>query len=469
MDIGELTVREYLEGVGRGDMAPHEGVAHYQKRIQKENDSLNAYLEVFDDAEGVARKLEKNPAKKEHPLAGLPLAVKDNILIEGKAATAASKILEGFTAPYSATAILRLEEAGAVFLGRTNMDEFAMGASTENSAFGVTKNPHDKTRVPGGSSGGSAAAVAAGLAPAALGSDTGGSIRQPAGFCGLVGLKPTYGAVSRHGLIAMASSLDQIGPITKTVDDAKLIFDCIKGNDPYDATTLSDKHLGKESKRRVIGYPESFLKQGVDEDVLLNFYESAEAFAKLGYTVKKIDMPALAYALSVYYIIMPAEVSSNLARFDGVKYGSSKEGRDVIDTYFETRREGFGIEARRRILLGTYVLSAGYYDAYYRKASDVRMMLVRSFKETFSDVDLILMPTSPTPAFKIGEKSADPLSMYLSDIFTVSANLTGVPAIAFPSGATERDGKTLPLSIQLMARWGHENDLLSAAGAFESR
>jgi aspartyl-tRNA(Asn)/glutamyl-tRNA(Gln) amidotransferase subunit A len=374
--------------------------------------------------------------------------------------------LEKYRAPYDATVIKKLKEEGVVFIGRTNMDEFAMGGSTENSAFGVTKNPSDYSRVAGGSSGGSAAAVAMDGALASLGSDTGGSVREPASFCGVVGFKPTYGAVSRYGLMAMGSSLDQIGPITKTVEDAEILFKAISGKDKMDSTAgvFSNYFDNKKNgKKLTIGVPRHFMKDGgIDKEVLENLEQSIKQFEKAGYEIKEISIPNIKYSLAVYYIIMPAEASANLARFDGVRYGLRKDGKNSIDDYFETRGVGFGKEVRRRILLGTYVLSSGYYDAYYNKANAVREVLRSDFKKVFSEADLILTPTAPSPAFKIGEKS-DPLSMYLADIFTVTANIVGVPAISLPSGFKKIDGKKLSLGIQLMSPWNRE-DLLFEAG-----
>jgi aspartyl-tRNA(Asn)/glutamyl-tRNA(Gln) amidotransferase subunit A len=355
-----------------------------------------------------------------------------------------------------------LIDAGAVILGATNMDEFAMGSSSETCAWGPVKNPIDSTRVPGGSSGGSAAAVAMGGALGALGSDTGGSIRQPAALCGLVGLKPTYGTVSRHGLMAMASSLDQIGPFAKTVSDAEIVFNTIASDDPMDSTVVPVTERGEiHAKTQYrIGVPESFVRMdGVDVDVRERFDAAIQALKDAGHTIVPINIPTLPLALAIYYILMPAEVSSNLARFDGVRYGVRKEGERLFDTYMKTRGEGFGAEVRKRILLGTYVLSAGYYDAYYNKAVLARRKLTDEMKHVFGDVDLIATPTSPSPAFLFGEKSSDPLKMYLEDIFTVSANITGIPGISVPNGTVERDGVALPVGIQFMANHFHEAHL----------
>lgn len=420
------------------------------QEIREKDKNIHAFLEVFDDQKTYG----------EGSLSGKTIAIKDNMLFSEHKLSAGSKILENFIAPYDATAVRKIKEAGAIIVGRTNMDEFAMGSSTENSAYGMTKNPHDLERVPGGSSGGSAAAVAGGMADAALGSDTGGSIRQPAAFCGVVGLKPTYGRVSRHGLIAMASSFDQIGPIAKTVRDAELIYNVIKGPDPLDSTTIADDSYPKKKKfEKIIGVPTGF-----DFDIS----DAVKKFESLGYEIRDIDMPSLKYSLAVYYIIMPAEVSSNLARFDGVKYGLHKNGENSIDDYFKTRGEGFGAEVRRRILLGTYVLSSGYYDAYYGTAQSAREAITAELRRAFQSVDLLLTPTTPAPAFKFGEKSS-PLEMYLEDIFTVPANISGCPAISLPSGfagSPRLGGASLPMGIELTADLGREDNLFIAGKDF---
>ncbi len=481
IDLKELTIKKAQDHLKSGDFSAVELTRAYLDEIAKKNKDINAYLEVFDDALDAAQKADEllrngreNGGGKDNALigalSGIPCAIKDNILIKGKIASAASKILEKYRAPYYATASLKLAKEGAIFLGRTNMDEFAMGGSTENSAFGVTKNPHDHGRVAGGSSGGSAAAVAMNGALFALGSDTGGSIRQPASFCGVVGLKPTYGAVSRYGVMAMGSSLDQIGPITKTVSDAEIVFNAIKGNDSKDGTTIKDdtypkKRIGK--KKPVIGVPRHFLGgDGIDKSVLENFNKACVTFKEKGYEVKEIKLPNIAYSLMAYYIIMPAEVSSNMARYDGVKYGLHKSGKDGIDDYFETRRAGLGMEVIRRILLGTYVLSSGYYDAYYNRANAVRRMVTDDFLKAFEEVDVIVTPTTPGPAFKIGEKTSDPVAMYLEDIFTVTANLTGLPAMSVPNGFAERDGKKMPIGLQMTARHGDEATLFEVGKEF---
>ncbi|MEK7135497.1 MAG: Asp-tRNA(Asn)/Glu-tRNA(Gln) amidotransferase subunit GatA [Patescibacteria group bacterium] len=440
-------------------MATREQIQATLEVIKAKNGELNAFLEVFDD---VLEQFEV--AKDKAPLFGMPIAIKDNILFDGHKASAGSKILENYTATYDATVIKKLKDAGAVIIGRTNCDEFAMGSSTENSAYGVTKNPYDLERVAGGSSGGSAAAVGANLVPIALGSDTGGSIRQPAALCGVVGFKPTYGRVSRSGLMAMSSSLDQIGPFAKTVGEAEMIYKIIAGVDPLDSTTVSESVYPEVKKfNKTIGIPKSFVdSEGVSEEVKKNFYEAVEKFKVLGYTVKEIDLSYIQYALAVYYIVMPAEVSSNLARFDGVKFGLLRNGENGVEDYFETRGEGFGPEVRRRVILGTYVLSSGYHDAYYGKALEARKLITEELRKLFQEVDLMLTPTTPGPAWKVGEKSEDPLEMYLEDIFTVHANISGCPAISLPSGFA---GK-LPLGIELTADLGREDNLFIAGKEF---
>ena len=456
-----LTITDASRKLSHGEFSARELTESYLSRIERENAGLNAYLEVFDDCAEQASRIDERRAKGEAlgSLAGIPLAVKDNILIEGRRASSASKILEGYRAPYDATVIRKLKEAGAVLLGRTNMDEFAMGGSTENSAFGPTKNPHDTSRVPGGSSGGSAAAVAGNLALAALGSDTGGSIRQPAAFCGVVGLKPSYGRVSRSGLMAMASSLDQIGPFAKTVADAELLFEAIAGRDPMDSTTLDPAQIQKKNKRaKRIGVPRRFLEKGVNAKILARFEETLAALRGKGYEVCDIELPTITHSLAVYYIIMPAEVSTNLARFDGVRYGLHVDGDDLYGDYIKTRGAGFGREAKRRIILGTYVLSAGYYDAYYAQACKVRAVIRREFEESFRAVDAIAIPTTPSLAFAIGEKADDPLKMYLEDIFTVPANIAELPAISIPAGKTMPG---LPVGFQLIAPYCGESALFS--------
>lgn len=469
-DLKSKTIQELRHSLSEGDFSSQELIAWYLAEIKKKDRDLNAYIEVFDDAENQALEADKRIKQGDStPLLGIPLALKDNILVEGKKISAGSKILEGYTASYDATVVTLLRKAGAVFIGRTNMDEFAMGSSTEHSAYKVTKNPYDATRVPGGSSGGSAAAVSLNLAVAALGSDTGGSIRQPASFCGCVGLKPTYGSVSRSGLIALGSSLDQIGPLTRSVGDAEIIFNTIRGKDKLDSTSYAVKKSSNTAKKKsyTIGIPRAFLSEGVDSDVLENFETLLAKLEEQGHTIVDIELPYVRYSLCAYYIIMPAEASTNLARFDGIRYGLHKEGSTLIKDYQRSRGAGFGEEVRRRILLGTYVLSSGYYDAYYSQANAVRVEITEDFRKAFESVDLIATPTTPTPAFKIGEKS-DPVSMYLADIFTVPANITGMPGLSIPTGEVSREGTSLPVGFQLLAPHQAEHHLFALGKDVES-
>ncbi len=462
-----ITIATAHEALMRREFSAVELTEAYLKKSAEQNERIHAYLGMFDTALGQARRADLMIARgKAGALTGIPIAIKDNILVEGEIASAASKMLANYHATYDATVVMRLKRAGAVFLGRTNMDEFAMGSSTENSAFGAVLNPHDESRVAGGSSGGSAAAVAMGGALAALGSDTGGSIRQPASFCGVVGLKPTYGRVSRVGLIAMGSSLDQIGPITKTVYDAELLFNAIAGHDPMDSTSIKDEQPTTNNKQlKTIGVPRHMLKEGIDRGVQKAFEASLQKFSALGYEIRDITLPYAEYALPSYYIIMPAECSTNLARYDGVRFGLHVDGENLMGDYVATRGAGFGAEVRRRILIGTYVLSSGYYESYYRKAQDVRRLITADFTRAFQDVSLVATPTTPTPAFRVGEKG-DPLAMYLADIFTVSANLTGMPALSIPMGLAQVDGKELPLGLQLTAPHMLESRLFYAGKEF---
>jgi len=472
IDTKNLTIRKAHEHLIKGDFTCVDLATAYLENIKNKDKEIHAYLEVFADVIDQAKEADKRISKKENVtlLTGIPISIKDNILIKGRIASAASKMLENYHATYDATVIKKLKEAGAVFLGRTNMDEFAMGGSTENSAFGVTHNPIDLERVPGGSSGGAVASVAADMALVALGSDTGGSIRQPASFCGLVGLKPTYGAVSRYGLMAMGSSFDQIGPITKNVDDAKIVFNIISGQDEMDSTSIEQTQAKKIKNKLKIGIPKEVMSiDGLDSNSLKNFTESVEKLKKLGYGVEEISLPNLAYALATYYTLIPAEVSSNLARFDGVRYGLHIDGTNMVDDYFKTKEQGFGPEVKRRIILGTYILSSGYYDAYYNKANIVRDLIREDYKKAFEKVDVIITPTTPGPAFKIGEKINDSLQLYLEDIFTVPANLSGVPALSVPSGFKEVDGKKLPLGLQFITKQGQEENLFDIASDFESK
>lgn len=458
-NLNHLSIVEAAQKLVAGEITSVQLTKACLLEIKQKNAAFNAYLEVFADALEQAAQADARRAQGEsHPLLGIPLAIKDNILIEGRTASAASKILEHYTATYDATAIQKLKNAGAVFVGRTNMDEFAMGGSNENSAFGPAKNPHDESRVTGGSSGGSAAAVAAYMALGALGSDTGGSVREPAAFCGIVGLKPTYGAVSRSGLMAMGSSLDQIGPLTKTVEDAEIIFNTIRGRDVLDSTSIDLDSYPKKAPTMKIGVPRKLLAEGIEPDVLERFEAGLKKLEAAGYTLVDIELPSAPLALALYYIIMPAEASSNLARFDGVRYGTALAGDSLVADYARSRGKGFGPEVRRRIMLGTYVLSAGYYDAYYGKAIAARTALRKEFAQVLEGVDAIATPTAPFPAFGIGEKS-DPLSMYLADIFTVTANLTGNPALSVPAGTVARADKTLPVGLQLTAAHGDEATL----------
>jgi len=459
----EMTIAEAARALRAREISVRGLWEACSEAAKAKNLELHAFLEIFDTDEAVIESAQKRIDENDPSLlCGIPLAIKDNILIEGKIASAASKMLENYRATYDATVIEKLKKAGALFLGRTNMDEFALGSSTENSAFGPTKNPHDITRVPGGTSGGSAAAVAANMAVAALGTDTGGSVRCPASYCGIVGLKPTYGAVSRSGIIAAVSSFDQVGPLAKTVEDAQILFDTIRGRDPLDATTIPDGlYPARKNEARIIGVPRHLFADALDKDMLERFESTLK---KSGLEIKEIEIPSAKPALAAYYIINFAEVSTNLARFDGMRYGLAKRGEKLLDDYLLSRTEGFGEEAHRRILLGTFVLSSGYIDAYYHKAVAAREQLAREFAEAFQQVDVIATPTMPTPAFKIGEKS-DPLALYLEDAFTVLANLTGMPAISIPMGTIEREGKGLPVGMHFTAPHQSENLLFSLATA----
>jgi aspartyl-tRNA(Asn)/glutamyl-tRNA(Gln) amidotransferase subunit A len=464
--MAKRTIQETRTLYQNGELSPQDIITECMNVLALREPDVHAYVDVFSGLEKRAEEAQKTLEQKggEAPLlTGIPIAMKGNILVNGERATASSKILENYIAPYDATVTARLRAAGAIFVGATNMDEFAMGSSTENSAFGPTKNPHDISRVPGGSSGGSAAAVAMESALASLGTDTGGSVRGPASFCGLVGLKPTYGAVSRYGLIAMGSSLDQAGPLTHTVGDAELIFNVIRGKDQYDATSWDEGVYPEVSVKEVyrIGVPYAFL-EGLAPDVRALFDAALAKLTAEGYTIVDISLPYMKEGLAADYIVMPAEVSSNLARFDGVRFGLHVPGDTLLDDYRKTRALGFGAEVKRRILLGTYVLSSGYYDAYYGTAERVRDRMREELAQNFENVDVILTPTTPTPAWKFGEK-ADPLSMYLEDIYTVGANLTGVPAISIPAGTVTRDTVHLHIGIQAMAPHNGEKRLFDIA------
>jgi aspartyl-tRNA(Asn)/glutamyl-tRNA(Gln) amidotransferase subunit A len=434
-------------------------------RIEEVNPKVNAFLR-FDGEKSLISSNQKGLLK------GVPIALKDNICVDGLEVTCSSKILQGHVPPYDAHVVTKLKAAGASLLGQCNMDEFAFGSSCETSAFSPTRNPWNLDYVPGGSSGGSAAAVAADMALAALGSDTGGSIRQPAAFCGVVGLKPTYGRVSRYGLIAFGSSFDQIGPITKTVEDSAILMNVLAGQDKRDSTSTSEevpdytKFLTGDVKGLKIGLPEEYFAEGLDSEVNESVCAAAKTLESMGAVLKNISLPHTQYAVAVYYIVAVAEASSNLGRFDGVRYGKRAEADTLKEMYVATRDQGFGDEVKRRILLGTFVLSAGYYDAYYRQGQKVRSLIQQDFNKAFSDVDVILTPTSPTPAFKVGEKLQDPLAMYLSDILTIPANLAGIPAISVPCGFSKAG---LPIGLQLMAKPFAEGTLLQVADAFEKR
>ncbi len=480
--LRNLTIKKFHDGLLNKEFSALEIAQACFRHIKEHDKEIGAFLSTAEEsAIREAEAVDLAVARDENipDLAGVPLAIKDNILIKGLPATAASKILGNYVASYDAGVIKKLKAQRAVFLGKTNLDEFAMGSSTENSAFKITHNPHDLARVPGGSSGGSAAAVAAHFAQGGLGTDTGGSIREPASFCGVVGLKPTYGAVSRSGAIAMASSLDQIGPIAKTVEDAAMLFKAIAGKDPMDATSIDyqfDADLLNPKLERIkqltIGLPEEYFIGGTDPQVIEAVESATEMLKGLGIKFKKISLPHTKYALSCYYIIMPAEVSSNLARFDGVRYAcnanlrmhaNAANGLKLQEIYSKTKGEGFGAEAKRRIILGTFVLSSGYYDAYYEKAQKVRALIKQDFDEAFKAVDVIMTPVAPTPAFKIGEKISDPLAMYLGDIFTIPVNLAGLPGISIPV----KPAAGLPIGFQLIGKKWREADILGIGQFYE--
>ena len=530
--LHNLTIKKFHNGLLKKEFSALEIAQAFFRNIKEQDKTIKAYLSLNE--QGALREAETVDAaiaggEKVGMLAGVPLAVKDVILIQGMPATAASKVLENHVASYDAGVIKKLKKEKVVFLGKTNMDEFAMGSSTENSAFQITKNPHDHERVPGGSSGGSAAAVAADLALAALGSDTGGSIRQPASFCGVVGLKPTYGAVSRSGLIAMASSLDQIGPLAKTVEDAAIVFHAIQGNDSLDATSAGQNYDDNDDnellnpdfqkiKQLTIGIPDEYFVDGLDQEVKTSMESARKTIQGMGVKFKKISLPHTKYGLACYYIIMPAEVSSNLARFDGIRYARARAAdnrglhadlrgngqresasrprlrptsdgqarKSALEEIYFKQRALFGTETKRRIILGTYVLSSGYYDAYYKKAQQARQMIKNDFDEAFKEVDIIMAPVAPTPAFKIGEKTDDPLSMYLSDIFTIPVNLAGLPALSLPVRArinADQDAdkrgyisvnqrkhqreSALPIGFQLIGKPWREADILGLGQLYE--
>jgi aspartyl-tRNA(Asn)/glutamyl-tRNA(Gln) amidotransferase subunit A len=473
-DISLLTVESTRVAIQQRQVTATSLVERFYEKIAADDAQIGAYLTLcrdraLDKAAGVDRANDAGDPVP--PLAGVPIAIKDVMVVKGLRTTAGSKILESFTPPYTCTAVQRLEDAGAIILGKLNCDEFAMGSSNENSAYRPVRNPRDLARVPGGSSGGSAAAVAAGTAVATLGSDTGGSIRQPAAFCGVVGLMPTYGRVSRYGLIAFASSLDHIGPLTKTVYDSALLLQHIAGRDPMDSTSADlpvpdcTAELGNPVRGLRLGIPREYFGEGLDPEVRSAVEGAIQKLAEAGCEVVPISLPATEYAIPTYYVIATAEASSNLARYDGVRYGyRAPNSRTLSEMYRRTRDTAFGTEVKRRIMLGTYVLSAGYYDAYYLKAQRVRTLIARDFEQAFQRVDAIVTPTTPTPAFKLGEKVDDPVSMYLADIYTVTADLAGVPGISVPCGRS-REG--LPIGVQILGRHFDESTVLRLGHAVE--
>jgi aspartyl-tRNA(Asn)/glutamyl-tRNA(Gln) amidotransferase subunit A len=475
MSLHKLSLCELQKKFTAGEVTATEIVRAYFLRIGQVEPKVKAYVSQTKEAAlAQAGALDERLKgwRKTKPMTGMPLAIKDNLCTEGVRTTCSSRMLQQFIPPYDATVIAKLRDQDYILLGKANLDEFAMGSSTEHSAFGPSRNPWNLQHVPGGSSGGAAAAVAADECVAALGSDTGGSIRQPAAFCGVVGLKPTYGRVSRYGLVAFASSLDQVGPITKDVPDAALLLGAIAGHDPLDSTSADlpvpdyMKALKKKDLKKLnVGVPVEYFADGLDPEVESSVRAAIDELKSLGGTIKEIHLPRTDAAVAVYYVIATAEASSNLARYDGVKFGlRAKETKDLLDLYMKTRQEGFGPEVKRRIMLGTYALSAGYYDAYYGKAQAVRTLICEDFRAAFKEVDLIVTPVTPTPAFKLGEKSEDPLQMYLSDIYTISVNLAGLPAIAVPCGFSKAG---LPIGVQLIGRPFEEETLLRAAHAYE--
>ncbi len=474
MELFQRTIHELCDMLRKGETTSKAVTESVLGRIKAVDGKVRAYITVTEDvALRQAEEADRRLRAKDHssPLLGIPIAVKDNMCTDGIRTTCASRILGNFVPPYNATVVEKLNRAGYVLCGKPNMDEFAMGSSTENSGFFITRNPWDLERIPGGSSGGSAAAVAAEECIGSLGSDTGGSIRQPAACCGVVGLKPTYGRVSRFGLVAFASSLDQIGPIAKDVTDAALLMNVIAGYDPRDSTSANipapdfTAALKKDARGMKVGLPKEYFIEGMDPGVEKAVRDAVKTLEGLGATIVEVSLPHTDYAVATYYILATSEASSNLARYDGVKYGyRTKSPKDLLDMYMKSRDEGFGPEVKRRIMLGTYALSAGYYDAYYKKGQQVRTLIKQDFDEAFRKVDVIATPTAPTAAFKIGEKSSDPLQMYLSDIFTISVNLAGIPGISIPCGFT---GNSLPIGLQLLGKHFDEESVLHAAFAYE--
>jgi len=464
MNLNKLTIKQAHQGLKKKDFSAIELTESFLDRIKKQNNSIHAYLTITEElALSQARIIDKKIANNEeiNILSGIPLAVKDLIMVEGIKTTAGSKILENYIAPYDATIIKKLRKLGVVIIGKTNLDEFGMGGSGENSGYTPTKNPHDLERVPGGSSSGSAAAVADDQCVYSLGTDTGGSVRLPSSFCGVFGLKPTYGRVSRYGLIAFASSLDQIGPIAKTAEDVEIIFNAIKGKDELDSTSFNENKEIEDVniKGLKIGVPKEYFVEGINPQVEEKVKKAISQYEKKGANLIEVNLPHTEFALPCYYIIMSAEASSNLARYDGVKYGFSAKENDILKSYLKTREQGFGDEVRRRIILGTYVLSSGYYDAYYLKAQKVRTLIKQDFDKVFEKVDVLMAPTSPTTAFKLGEKIDDPVSMYLSDIYTVSVNLAGMPAISIPCGDIDK----LPVGLQIIGKQFDDEKIIKIA------
>lgn len=472
MSLHALSIAQLRSRLSKGEVTPLDVCDDALAVIAARDSDVHAFLDVHADAARArARALTESSDFKRLPLGGVPVAIKDNICIRGTRTTCGSKILGDYRPPYSATVVERLHAAGAVVMGKTNLDEFAMGSSTENSAFGPTRNPWDLSRAPGGSSGGSAAAVASGMAAAGLGSDTGGSIRQPASFCGVVGVKPTYGRVSRYGLVAFASSLDQIGPFTRTVEDTALLLNTLCGKDTRDATSASapvpdfTSGLGTGLRGLKIGVPWAFLGKDLDPSVRASFDKVVDSARREGASIEEVALPHADYGLAAYYVVANAEASANLARFDGVRYGHRARGASTLyDMYLHTRREGFGAEVKRRVLLGTYVLSAGYYDAYYHRALQVRSLIIKDFATAFARCDVIMLPTAPTPAFTLGEKTDDPIMMYLNDVFTIPVNLAGLPGISVPVAQSPAG---LPIGVQLIGRAFDESTMLRAAAGVE--
>ena len=475
LELYSLALSEARDLLNKREISANDLVNSLYQRIEAVEEKVKAFITITKDnamkmAGEAQKKIDLEEKQNNTSILGIPLAIKDNICTKGVRTTCSSKILYNFVPPYESTVTSRLLERGYVLIGKTNMDEFAMGSSTENSGFHTTKNPWSLERIPGGSSGGSAAAVAADECIAALGSDTGGSIRQPAALCGVVGLKPTYGRVSRYGLVAFASSLDQIGPITKNVRDSAILMNILSGHDPLDSTSAPvpapdfTAALGKDINGLIIGIPKEYFIEGIDKEVEVSVKEATKKLESLGAITVEVSLPHTGYAVATYYILATSEASSNLARYDGVKYGFRAKGKDLMDMYMNTRAQGFGAEVKRRIMLGTYALSSGYYEAYYKKAQQVRTLIKKDFEDAFKKVDVILTPTSPTASFKIGEKTADPLQMYLSDIFTISANLAGVPGISIPCGFTSNN---LPVGLQLIGKHFDEESILRVAYAYE--